>query len=481
MAHKLADQISLTKHHVYASSQLHLLIPVSSSNKYFCQLLLSSVLLNYPPPVLVNWGTTETDDVFAQHVGRIDAVKSYLDKFPPGQEDDLVLIIDGYDVWFQLPPDVIIRRYYAIREVQNKRLISRFGSGTVRRHDLRQTIIFGADKLCWPEDEGKRVACWAAPPSTMPLYSYGPYNDTDVAAARKDPYHSRPRWLNPGSVIGPARDLRALFQATSDMVHNEGHAESDQWHYAKMFGIQEYARTLLEAHPSLPPEDAASPVIQPGQQTEFHIGLDYENAMFQSVGYDDPYLTWWQHDGSLDAARPNHGSIKSIHDFKMDDDVRTARHPFAAMSRLSQTAFNEKYQEILRNAGGPRLKVWSHLPMATNVITRHIFAMMHFTFEKDYRETWWRKMWFHPYARDLYRVSSVENKDPVYEKKIDGKQWFNALEPVVEHAASANQGRRDGAWTDTGEWKPFSALCDVHDEFLFGTSYENTVLSIPDP
>ena len=421
------------------------------------------------------------DDNAAKYIGKVDAIKTYLESFPPEQESDLVMIVDGFDVWFQLPPDVIIRRYHAMLEVQNKRLASRFGSGTRRRHDIRQTIIFGADKLCWPEDDGRRVACWAAPQSTMPLYSYGPYNDTDLEAARKDPYHSRPRWLNPGSVIGPAKDLRALYQAISDMVHSEDHSEADQWYYAKMFGIQEYSRIMLEPHPSLPPENAASPEIQPGQPTEFHIGLDYENSMFQTIGYDDPYLTWWQHDGSLDAARPKQSPIKSHLQFKLDDDVGTARRPFEAMHGLRRSAFNEKYQEVLRNAGQPDFKMWRHLPMATNVITRHIFAVMHFTFEKDYRETWWQKMWFYPYARDLYRVSSEQSNDPVYAKDINGRRWFNALEPVVPHETTANGGRRDGAWTDKGEWQSFNALCDAHDEFLFGTSFENTVLSMPDP
>ena len=443
-------------------------------------MLLSSILLNYPTPVLINWGTVEPDDLFEQHVGKIDGIKTYLQRFPPEREDDLVLIVDGYDVWFQLPPDVVIRRYYATLEVQSKRLASRFGSGTVRRHDLRQTIIFGADKLCWPEDQGKRVACWAAPQSTMPMYSYGPYNDTDIDAARKDPYHSRPRWLNSGSIIGPAKDLRALFEATSDMVHNEGRPESDQWYHAKIFGIQEYARTMLEPHPSLPLKDVTSPEIKPGQQTEFHIGLDYENAMFQSVGFNDPYLTWWQHDGSMDTARPKHSPIKSVHQFQLDQDLLTARRPFAAMNGLKQSAFNEKYQEILRNAGAPGFKMWRHLPMATNVITRHIFAMIHFAFETDYRETWWEKMWFYPYSRDLYRVTSLENKDPLYDEKIEGKKWFNALEPVVEHPEFANDGRRDGAWSDKGEWKSFGGLCDAYDESLFGTSYENSVLDIPE-
>ena len=444
-------------------------------------MLLSSILLNYPTPILINWDTIEIDDLYKQHISKVDAVRTYLEEFPPDRDNDLVLIVDGYDVWFQLPPDVVIRRYFAMIEAQNKRLATRFGSGTVRRYDLRQTIIFGADKLCWPEDEGKRVACWAAPPSTMPKYSYGPYDDESLDDARKDPYHSRPRWLNSGSIIGPVKDLRALFKAASDMVHDENKEDSDQWYYAKIFGVQEYARTLLEASPKLPSSNVTAPEIQPGQQTEFHIGLDYENAMFQTVGYDDPYLTWWQHDGSKDTARPKQSPIKSNHAFKLEEDLLTARRPFEAMHGLKESAFNEKYQEVLRNAGGPDFKMWRHLPMATNVITRHIFAMMHFTFEKDYRETWWENMWFRPYARDLFKTSSLGNKEPLHHKKIDGRKWYNAPEPMVEHSKFASQGRRDGAWSNKGQWQSFSGLCDVHDEFLFGSSYENSVLSIGEP
>lgn len=463
------------------SSQIHLLIPTTSSNKYFCQLLLSSILLNYPTPILINWDTIEPDDPYQQYIGKVDATKNYLQAFPQDQEDDLILIVDGNDVWFQLPPDVVIRRYYTMIELQNKRLATRFGSGTVRRHDLRQTIIFGADKLCWPEDDGRRAACWAAPPSTMPKYSYGPYDDDILDEARKDPYHSRPRLLNSGSMIGPVKDLRVFFEAISELIHKEGQQDSDQWYFANIFGIQEHARMMLEANPVLPASNITSPEIQPGQQTEFHIGLDYEAAMFQTVGYDDPYLTWWQHDGSMDTARPKQSPIKSIHEFNIETDLKTARRPFEAMYGLQLSAFNEKYQEMLRNAGSPGFKLWFNLPMATNVITRHIFAIMHFTFEKDYRETWWKRMWFHPYARDLFRTSSLANKDPIYRKSIHSRRWFNAQEPVVEHVKAANQGRRDGAWSDKGEWKDFSGLCDVHDEYLFGSSYDNSVLAIPGP
>ena len=456
------------QHQIFTSSNIHLIVPATHGNKYFCQFLISSVILNYPTPVLVNWDSPEKDDSPQRYVTKVDSISAYLDQFPATKDNDLVLIADGFDVWFQLPPDVLIRRYFKTIELHNKRLASTLGSSARRKNDIRQSILFSADKACGPRENGNWVGCWAVPQSTMPMYSYGPYNDTLFDDAKQNSFHARPRWLSAGMMIGPVQDLKILYQETSKLMHAEHDPDPDQWFFGQLYGVQEYSRAMLESRPSL--TNVNSPKVSPGQKTEFHIGLDYESSMFQTIGYNDQYLTWWQYDGSRDAAMPKEALKENPYHFKLSSDILKARRPFESMHNLKMSAYNEKYQEILKKAGRPDFQMWRNFPLATNVITRDVFPSMHFGFEKDYRDIWWEKMWFFPHARDLLHSSGVISVDPVHHERINGKIWYNSQYPVSSYLEGSNQERRDGAWNDKGEWKSFSGMCDIHEEALFGTS-----------
>lgn len=311
----------------------------------------------------------------------------------------------------------------------------------------------------------------------MPLYTFGPYNDTSLDDAKVNPYHARPRWLNSGMILGPAKDLKIMFEEISKMINADKRRTSDHWFYSHLFGIQEYSRSLLEKNPRIPADDLRPPEIAPDQRTEFHISLDYENAMLQNVGHNDQYLTWWQHDGAKDTAMTKNAQKKRLHQFSLSQDILKARKPFESMLRLKMSAYNERYQEMLKKAGRPDFKLWKHLPLATNVATRQVFAMMHFTFEKEYRNIWWEKMWFYPYARDLLRSSASASSRLLNDRRINGRKWYNSQTPLSSYITGSNQERRDGAWNDKGEWKSFEGICQLYDEELLGTSYDTSVLN----
>ena len=461
---------------MFSKSTLHLVIPATNANQYLCQLLLSSIILNYPTPVFVNWDSPERADSPQQHVAKVDAIHNYLRSFPTKKDNDLVLVTDGFNVWFQLPPDLLLKRYFVTIEAQNRRLASRLGRGTMRSNNVHQSILFGADKACGPRDDFTWIGCWAAPGSPMPLYSYGPYNDSSFDAAKSNPSHARPRWLGSGMVIGPVKDVRVLFEETSKLMHKELRADSDQWYLSHLFGMQEYKRAQLEAVPSLPPGGIPHPEIPLQQKTEFHVGLDYENSMFQTLGLNDQYLTWWQHDGSMDVALPKDARKKQHHNFQLSQDLLGSRRPFESMHNLGASAYNDKYQEILKKTGRPDYKMWSHLPLLTNVITRHVIPMLHFSSDKDYRDIWWQKMWFYPYARDLMVSATRISSEPLHNKRIQGRIWYKSQTPVSTFIQGSNQERRDGAWNDRGEWKSFNSMCSAHESALFGTSLDSSVL-----
>lgn len=459
-----------------AGSNFHLLIPATSSNKGLCQLLLSGVVLNYPPPVLINWDAVEDENPYKQHLAKIDTILHYLKEFPPEKDNDLVLIVDGFDVWFQLPPDVVIRRYFETMRIQNERLVSTYGAEVVKKHDMRQTVLFGPDKLCWPSQKGRRPACWAVPPSTVPDHAFGPNVDVALKDASKDPYHARARWLNSGTILGPAADVRALFEETSNSVRTLNEGDSDQWYFAKIWGIQEYSRLLLQPNVTLPSKESVDiPEVSKGTKTDYHIGIDYESSIFLNVGYYDPYISWVRYDGSLDIGRPQSSQISNYDRFELADDIGLSPAPLSAMNAPNSGEQNELDKALYNYASTIRIKEWRDLPLATNVITKQVCAMVHFTFEKDYRDAWWNNMWYVPFGKDLLRASGKARDLQLIKKRVNGTTWYNSPGPVVAHSLESTHGRRDGAWSDKGKWIPWSVLCEVHQDGLFGKGKEHVV------
>lgn len=93
-----------TAHPERPKGRLHLLIPATSSNSDLCKLLLSAQILNYPTPILINYGAQEDMDEYVQHLAKVEGILKYLEHVETSSEyaEDLVLIVDGYDVWFQV-------------------------------------------------------------------------------------------------------------------------------------------------------------------------------------------------------------------------------------------------------------------------------------------------------------------------------------------------------------------------------------------
>lgn len=128
--------------------------------------------------------------------------------------DAYVLIIDGFDVWFQLPPQILLARYTNLT----------YSSAE------NPAVVFGADKECWPNPQDS-PACINIPNSTLPKDAYGP--DTD-----KDPWHykSRPRYLNSGTVLGRVDAARSIYDAALQLVIASKDVWSDQGILADIFG-----------------------------------------------------------------------------------------------------------------------------------------------------------------------------------------------------------------------------------------------------
>ncbi|KAG8531232.1 uncharacterized protein KY384_004590 [Bacidia gigantensis] len=188
------------------------------------------------------------------HMAKISSTLAHLQTLPPTHDDDLILMIDAYDIWFQLPPSVLISRYFSINAHANKRLSSRLGATAIRGESISQTIIFGAGKRCAP-NQIHTIACYPIPDSPLPDDLYFANTDTDLG--QSEHYFHKQRWLNSGSIMGPVGDLRRLFTRAEELMKalprkdpedngSQGSADSyhgsDQSVFARIWGEQEFQR-----------------------------------------------------------------------------------------------------------------------------------------------------------------------------------------------------------------------------------------------
>ncbi|KAM3420437.1 hypothetical protein BST61_g3710 [Cercospora zeina] len=468
----------LDQHAPVGKGRLHLLIPATSTNSELCKLLLSAQVLGYPTPVLINYGDHEATDGYVQHLAKVEGILRYLEKLEGSEEyqEDLVLIIDGYDIWFQLRPDVLLKRFYAINAAANARMIERYGERTFAEHEMYQSVVFGPDKLCWPVDFS-RPACWAVPDSTMSEAAFGPVYD----------YENRDRnpakWLNSGTILGATKDLKDIFNATLEAIHFNHVTDSDQFYLANIFGDQEYQR--LKHRPDLleeakkkvyydheDPNENALIRTEPttsGKRTEYHIGIDYDSTMFQTLAFWKGQLAWSRQIDSWSPGADAHSVPEKPWEVNISDDILASRPPFESVDHANSTPHG-----------------WESVELAYNVLTHQHPVLLHVTGnpeEKFYRKFWWRRMWFQKKAAKLRLATHRLDERLISQEPIANMLWYNA-EPI-EDAEEIVDGGKGGAWTDRRGWLSWRRLCKDSEAVLFQPGddepYHPTRITVHEP
>lgn len=472
------------------SPSFHLLIPASRSNPNLCKTLLSSFVLGYPSPTLINYGKVFEGLGWdnGTHAGKIRGVYDYLKGGAKVDDDDLVLIVDGYDVWFQLPPAIMLDRYHSMLEEANERLRRRYGmvmkdkpDGSLPKERVQkytQSVIFAADKICWP-NAAEDPACAAVPYSTLPKDVYGPDTDKDPAS-----YLNRPRFLNSGTIIGPVKDVRAIYERAVKKVEEDARGTiGDQFVFAEILGEQEFQReTRRQAaqgtggrwldwisnalgasdSPLASNHTIHNMTAVPGQSYEFSLGLDYRSELFQTVthSWDDIAFVTYNDSSTLVEIQEKHPSLHSI-PFSLPPDLQRAEDPFWYASPGSHT--NDPVDSILLPFS-PKLDTlgtepsWEEVPLATNLFASSIPTLLHINGDKSPLDTWWPLMWFHPHARALLRrfIRSPQGPAAAQAAAEGGQTWWDM------------RGGRGGVWTDHETWMSWGEVCKKTEDEVFG-------------
>ncbi|KAF8418605.1 hypothetical protein EV426DRAFT_513501, partial [Tirmania nivea] len=270
---------------------LHLFIPVNQPGLLFCKSLASAIINTYPPPILINFNTTYAKPKLA-HGAKLAGMAEYLRNPPHGGpgvgkqptgnwETDLVLFADGFDIWYQLPADVLIRRYAHFRTNVK-------GSGWTSSAPAPAPVIFGADKQCWP-NKSDSPPCKLAPESTLPKDAYG-VDTTDKVIGDSGYKKFRPRFLNSGTVFGEWGSMREVYgkaaNKAADRVKAGTEVLSDQGVLADVWG-EDLERDELNQKLAAIGEDSVRDNVR-----GMGMIMDYESRLFQTMTHSHDDVKW---------------------------------------------------------------------------------------------------------------------------------------------------------------------------------------------
>ncbi|CAI6315280.1 unnamed protein product [Periconia digitata] len=294
-----------------ATPNFHLVMPALEDGIDFCKTSLSAMILNYPPPTIV--GLNERFGSEAQkEKAQLKEIHRYLTNDKLVNDEDMMLIVDGKDTWFQLPSDVLIKQYQNLLEDANRRLDRLYGNR------YKQTIVFGAKKIC-RDDE---IACHHVPEPMLPFDVYGKKTGKDKSTMLA-------KHIDSTMLMGPVKDIRRLYgEAVRIIEERKSQFMTVHSVMATIFAKQQMARNMHRGqfkitqatnnlfnwlHPSFSnsitalKEHEQGLTLEEGHEYEMMIGLDYAHALFQPFEYSaHEELLSLRHDGSTDLSKLHH-------------------------------------------------------------------------------------------------------------------------------------------------------------------------------
>lgn len=459
---------SLTK----TTPNFHLVLPAAHDTDDFCKTTLSAMLLNLPPPTVINLYHEFQNEVQWDKTA-LASIRNYLFNEKYVHEDDLMLIADGETSWFQLPSDVIIKQYANILVDANARLLARYGVDENGYQKYNTSIVFAADKKCMGED----MACKFAPPSILPGDVYR--DDENVTVA------DRPaRYLNSQMFMGPVKDLKLMVEAAQTKL-NVKHAQTQtiQSVLATMFGEQQLRRDA-EREKKKPAATKikdlfagkgarfsiekrlkdANVTLSNTTQYEFSMGLDYTHTLFQPIAYaTDGELVPILHDDSSNLTELHHPSSWSQY-LALPSALQATNPPFWRAdldkhnpSPNEKPAFIKQLDHDHNLDDLPRRKTsWNRVPLVQNTYTGAVPAIIQNNIlNLDHMapaNITWYNMWYSPFKRALLRNYFRTPQSPI--------GYHNSL--VGGDRAWDTRGGRGGVWTEEEQaWLPWGEVDGV--------------------
>ena len=395
-----------------------------------CKAFVSSTILGYPIPSIIDWGATGGEENVgsrrARQMEKIFTVSAYLDGLTDAHPEDLVLMTDSLDVWFQLPPEILIQRYNELNACADARARGQLSPTGTSKYS--QKIVFSAEKKCWPR-AADEIGCAAMPESDLPDDVYGPQTDENApipeyvyATGIRDSEgklvdqdalfrHMRPRYLNSGFVLATVPEARALFERAAAIANADPEVYgADQGVIAQILGEQTVMRerqqpgagAILEKRGKV--EDFAP---EEGQQYEFGIGLDYERSLSIPTSFAENDTAWvvlQDKDAIKEHAEAANITHPRVLDQGLQPDIAALAGPFADMPANTDADGSDSGSAPISES--LQSTTWDSIPLFTDlwtgvtpVIVHH--NAQHFGKKLQRDDSWWQ-MWFAGHVRTLF-------------------------------------------------------------------------------
>ncbi|KAH7120468.1 hypothetical protein EDB81DRAFT_666793 [Dactylonectria macrodidyma] len=415
----------------HKNQRLVVLLPATGPNPDLCKFLFSAMILGYPTPIVITWGA-DYREVTPSPIGwnmlKIVGVANYLDaalnaNAHPDErldKDDLVLIADGYDVWFQLTPDVLLKRYHEGNARANARLREEWPHQSPM--PMKQTIMAASGKNCFPRfDTNITMRCNLMPESPERIDLYGAATDDNHNMT--DFHTMRPKYINGGTYIGPAGDLRNLFRRTSSKLQSgAGRGEelwSEQGMTGEVLGEQELWRKWRRRYDDSGADGNDTDALSiMNRDYEYHFGLDYrqEISVPTSHAEKDGWIVRLNNKADI-GARSTKLGIDPVRLRGVPADIKASSNPL---------------KKIVPSAD------WGEMPMYADFWTENVPVLLHHNARahglKGRRTWWWADMWYFKYLRQLVTIGLAPKElTPLGEVKLESTNvtyWAPPLDRV---------------------------------------------------
>jgi hypothetical protein len=275
--------------------------------------------------------------------------------------------------------------------------------------------------------------------------------------------------------MGPAKDMRKLFEGTMEKIKME-YADnydlntSDQLYFSDLWADQEYRRLAERYGEDKVPVPHAAPTTLPGialptnfpgiekepvfvpdlettSSTDFHMALEYESRMFQTVAFYENYIFWKSFNETETFIESDRVSRRKLH---IPSDLLTSPKPFSAIKRDNHL----------------KKRSWTDVTLGLNGASGHIFTVLHVTGDKTYRDKWWPRMWYFPYAEKLLLAARHRKQYNIGNDRIEKITWQKDV-PYANHGTDKEVDI--GAWVDKGVGGHMSwdELCGLYEPIIF--------------
>lgn len=429
----LAANITLPRHGKVllsldrADHKLYLFVPSSNEPDLgYCRTELTAGILGYPTPYILPQDANSRE----QERDKVRNMNDHLNSLGEDHDGDLVIMLESPHAWFQLRPEVLVKRYYEIIERADKRMEKRM---TGDAEPPTQRIVFAAQNHCSGHTLDE-LPCFAPPD-----------NPVDKSSTL--------RYINAGLAIGPVKDMRRLFnRLNGKAVARNGQKISQQGLLAEVFGEQEFRREFVrqgalsnnrkKLESVLKALGYSKPAITdtvPGRQLidnpeksdyEMSIGLDYANELGFSITRQADFASvdWIRHDSS---------SKKKLS--YLPPDIKYSMPPFWTATSSSGLPINQ---------------TWSDIQLLTSKRTGSVPAIINVEADQQSNKKGgldWRTLWLHDYLHQLWDAQNEVSRLPL----------ISVVEGTTEHVFWNQELRmdRNGAqWRGDG-WKWWTDHC----------------------